>query len=702
MKTALTIAGSDSSGGAGIQADMKTMMANGVYAMSAVTALTAQNTTGVAAIMEAEPEFLAKQIDCVFEDIRPDAVKIGMVSSAELTRVIGERLRAWKAENIVVDPVMVATSGARLISPEAVEALKEELFPIATVLTPNIPEAEVLWGQNIETEEEMRKAAEAIGKRWECAVLVKGGHSVATASDLLYWKGNWKWFRGKRIDNPNTHGTGCTLSSALAANLAKGFSLETSVERAKAYISGALLAMLNLGKGSGPMDHGFAIRGEFTREADEKGRPALTKVEKRMAAGEELLWLNPLLGIPPKEAAPVTGEDIRDAEKRLERFAPFIRVRFPETEKTGGIIESPLVAIPHMQEVLQRQTGEVLLGRLFLKEDSHLAIAGSVKARGGIYEVLKHAENLAVAQGILKEGGDYKKLASPECRDFFRHYTVQAGSTGNLGISIGISAAALGFQTIIHMSADAKQWKKDLLRAYGVTVKEYDSDYSGAVKNGRRLSDADPSSYFVDDENSRDLFLGYAVAARRLAAQLEGLQIQVDREHPLFVYLPCGVGGAPGGITFGLKQQFGDNVHCFFVEPVQAPCMLLGMETGRHHNICVQDIGLSGKTLADGLAVGRPSGFVGRIMEPLVSGIFTVQDEVLPDYMKKLYQSEGLFIEPSACAAFEGVTGLFRHPQGRQYIKDHGLEERMGQAVHIAWATGGSLVPEEERKAYLA
>ncbi|MBT9848203.1 bifunctional hydroxymethylpyrimidine kinase/phosphomethylpyrimidine kinase [Blautia sp. MCC289] len=269
MRTALTIAGSDSSGGAGIQADIKTMMANGVYAMSAITALTAQNTTGVTAIMEATEEFLGEELDNIFTDIFPDAVKIGMVSSSGLIIKIAEKLKEYDAKNIVVDPVMVATSGARLISEDAVSTLKEYLFPLAQILTPNIPEAEVLSGMTITSEAEMMEAAKVIGDQYGCAVLLKGGHKVNDTNDLLYHEGTCQWFYGKRIDNPNTHGTGCTLSSAIASNLAKGFPMDVSVERAKAYISGALAAMLDLGKGSGPMNHGFAIAGEYAKEVQD-------------------------------------------------------------------------------------------------------------------------------------------------------------------------------------------------------------------------------------------------------------------------------------------------------------------------------------------------------------------------------------------------------------------------------------------------
>ena len=268
MKTALTIAGSDSSGGAGIQADIKTMTANGVYAMSAITALTAQNTVGVYGILEVTPEFLANQLDCIFTDIRPDAVKTGMVSSSALIEVIAQKLTQYKAKNLVIDPVMVATSGAKLISDEAIETLKGKLLGLATLITPNIPEAQVLSGMDIRTAEDMERAAKAIYEAYGCAVLCKGGHQLNDANDLLYSKEGARWYHGRRIANPNTHGTGCTLSSAIASNLAKGYDLETAVRRAKAYISGALAAMLDLGHGSGPMNHAFALDNEWSKEAE--------------------------------------------------------------------------------------------------------------------------------------------------------------------------------------------------------------------------------------------------------------------------------------------------------------------------------------------------------------------------------------------------------------------------------------------------
>jgi D-serine dehydratase len=261
-------------------------------------------------------------------------------------------------------------------------------------------------------------------------------------------------------------------------------------------------------------------------------------------------------------------------------------------------------------------------------------------------------------------------------------------------------SSALGYQAIVHMSSDAKQWKKDYLRAHGVTVVEYSGDYGKAVEEGRAESDHDPMSYFVDDENSVDLFLGYAVSAERLDRQLREAGVDVDEKHPLFVYIPCGVGGAPGGVTFGLKELYGSNVHVFFVEPTQACCMLLGLATGLHNRICVQDVGLTGKTHADGLAVGRPSGFVGGVMESMLSGEMTIEDAKLYEYLRDLWNSEGIFIEPSACAAFHGVfaTGS---KEMQEYIDQHQLRSKMGNVTHIAWATGGQLVPEEMRREFL-
>ena len=415
-------------------------------------------------------------------------------------------------------------------------------------------------------------------------------------------------------------------------------------------------------------------------------------------------WANPYK-LPVTRVKPlcdliVPEEKICDAENRLRRFAPLIQAIFPETRPSQGIIESELREIPAMRTELGNSGNSPIPGRLFLKMDSHLPIAGSVKARGGIYEVLKHAEDLAMEAGILRETDNYAKLTG--YRDFFSRYTVQVGSTGNLGLSIGIMSAALGFRVKIHMSADARQWKKDLLRSRGAEVAEYEEDYSCAVAEGRKLSDTDPMSYFVDDEKSIDLFLGYAVAAGRLKAQLTAQNLRIDENHPLLVYIPAGVGGAPGGISYGLRQIFGDHVHCFFAEPVECPSLLLGIASQRFGDVRVQDYGLSGRTEADGLACASPSDFVSRIMTPHLAGIFTVDDNSLYRYLRMLYRTEGIEIEPSACAAFAGPASLLKHPETVRYCSENGLTETvLNNAVQIVWATGGSMVPPEVRRQYL-
>ena len=425
---------------------------------------------------------------------------------------------------------------------------------------------------------------------------------------------------------------------------------------------------------------------------------AKVPIVENIREAKETVWENPKVRpfAEAKETLPLTASDLDDAEERLARFAPFIVKKFPETAPLHGIIESPLVEIDRMKSVLNQNYDAGIVGRLLLKQDSHLAVSGSVKARGGIYEVLKHTEDLALEHGLLHD--DYTVFDSDASRAFFGKYAIHVGSTGNLGLRIGIMGAAIGYRTTVHMSVDAREWKKNLLRAKGVTVKEYTSDYSAAVREGRKLAAEDPFSYFVDDENSSTLFLGYAVAARRLKKQLAEKNVAVDASHPLIVYLPCGVGGAPGGITFGLKQEFGDNVICVFVEPVQAPCMLLGLATGLHDAICVRDVGLTGRTEADGLAVGRPSKFVGKTIETLVSGVVTVEDEKLYAYLRALLDSERIFIEPSACAAFHGAVKMHKM---RRVLAQNGLDgERLRSACHLVWATGGSMVPEDEREAY--
>ena len=427
-------------------------------------------------------------------------------------------------------------------------------------------------------------------------------------------------------------------------------------------------------------------------------------VFRDIAEKRETLWLNdkylPYDMVDALCQLIVSDSDIEDAEKRLHRFAPYIMKCFPETANSRGIIESPLKDIKTMQRRMEKEFDISIPGRLFLKMDSHLPIAGSVKARGGIYEVLKHAEDLAVEAGILSYSDNYERLSEKNYKDFFSRYTVQVGSTGNLGLSIGIMSAALGFRVKVHMSADAKQWKKDLLRSKGVEVIEYNDDYSKAVAEGRRLSDEDPMSYFVDDEYSVDLFLGYAVAAGRLAEQFEEQGLTVDEEHPLIVYVPAGVGGAPGGVCYGLKRRFGDNVHVFFTEPVMCPSLLVGFASQRYEQANVHDFGISGETHADGLACASPSGFVTRICNNLVAGDFTVADYRLYDYMRMLMETESIRIEPSSCASFVGPVNLMG--KGVAYLEKEGItSEKLARSTQICWATGGRLVPEEVWEQYL-
>lgn len=360
----------------------------------------------------------------------------------------------------------------------------------------------------------------------------------------------------------------------------------------------------------------------------------------------------------------------------------------------------PLVAVPAMQNALASRFDRELPGKLWLKLDSELPISASIRARGGIYEVLKHAEDLALEAGLITVDGDYRRFNNPEFKEFFAQHKVAVGSTGNLGLSIGIVSAQLGFQASVRMSADARQWKKDRLRSHGVTVVEYDSDYSIAVAAGRREAEGDPLAYFVDDENSVSLFLGYAVAGRRLAGQMQALDVRVDADHPLFVYLPCGVGGGPGGVAFGLASEFGDAVHGIFAEPTHSPCMLLGVHTGAHDEGSVQDFGIDNGTAADGLAVGRASGFVGRRLEHIVNGYYTVSDDELFRLISMLHTAETIDIEPSAAP---GLPGMLRVLDAADYRDRLGLDAAtMSRATHIAWATGGSMVPRDEMASYLA
>ncbi|MDN5709663.1 MAG: D-serine ammonia-lyase [Planococcus sp. (in: firmicutes)] len=417
----------------------------------------------------------------------------------------------------------------------------------------------------------------------------------------------------------------------------------------------------------------------------------------------DLLDLKPVVWLNPKrremdqvQGLPVTFDDLEEAEQLWMRFAPYLMKVFPETAETGGIIESELREAEHMQTRLESYYGEQLSGKLYVKCDNELPVAGSVKARGGFFEVLRYAETLALKEGLITREDSYEWFATQEAKTFFGSYPIGVGSTGNLGLSIGILSAELGFKVSVYMSADAKEWKKELLRKKGVRVVEFSGDFSEAVTTGREETLHLPNGYFVDDEKSRELFLGYSVAALRLKKQLEQKKIPVDKEHPLFVYLPCGVGGAPGGIAFGLRHLFGDHVHPVFIEPTHSPAVLLGLMTGLKSGICVQDIGIDNRTEADGLAVGRASSFASASSEQLISGIATVEDEQLFPLLAMLKDSEEIKIEPSAAAGFAGPFMM----AATNYAKDHSLD--LKKATHIVWLTGGALVPEQEMDGFYA
>ncbi|WNL39257.1 D-serine ammonia-lyase [Halomonas sp. PAMB 3232] len=400
-----------------------------------------------------------------------------------------------------------------------------------------------------------------------------------------------------------------------------------------------------------------------------------------------------------RDTLPLRAADIDEAAARLERFAPYFAQVFPETAAAGGIIESPLHRADTLSFAAAQRWRVSAPASLWIKCDSHLPISGSIKARGGFHEVLLHAETLALEHGLVALADDYACFATAAFKTLFAHHSIVVGSTGNLGLSIGILSAQLGFKVTVHMSADARHWKKALLREKGVDVVEHPSDYSVAVAQGREEALATPRCHFVDDEDSTALFLGYAVAARRLARQLDAEGIRVDAEHPLIVYLPCGVGGGPGGVAFGLKHAFGDAVHCVFAEPTSSPCMLLGMATELHNAISVQDIGLDNLTCADGLAVGRPSAFVGTLMEPMLDALYTVSDEELYALVAMTQKHEKLALEPSAVAGLPGFAHLAR--ADRATLDTLGLAGHLAKATHLVWATGGSMVPEEQMREYL-
>ena len=417
------------------------------------------------------------------------------------------------------------------------------------------------------------------------------------------------------------------------------------------------------------------------------------EVIRSLAEGTPTTWIR------PAEAALPELEDLMDsAAARFDRFAPWFAKAFPDT--ADDAIESPLVAAPTVRQRLDGLFGARLTGRLWLKRDDELPVSGSIKARGGFHEVLEFAEAVAAENGL--EAEDPAVYSSAQFREIAAAHRIVVGSTGNLGLSIGILGAALGFAVTVHMSADAREWKKTMLTDHGVDVIEHTGDFVAAVEAGRASAKGAERTHFVDDEDSLSLFAGYSVAALRLKRQFEAAGVKVDAQNQLAVYLPCGIGGGPGGVAFGLRRVFGDNVHCVFVEPSQAPAMFLGVRSGRHSGIAVQDIGLTGRTAADGLAVARPSRFIGPRIGPLISGFASVPDEVIRAGVGVLHETEAITVEPSATA---GLTIPWRlgaqDPETDQSVEAANPKRASvpwsNVATHLVWLTGGAMVPTEER-----
>lgn len=426
------------------------------------------------------------------------------------------------------------------------------------------------------------------------------------------------------------------------------------------------------------------------------------RIIESLQSAQPTLWAG--RSVKERSTHGISAQQVQQAVQRFERFAPLLMKLFPELTASAGRIESPLLQVRQMQQALKLPPEA---GQLWLKADHSLPVAGSVKARGGVHEVLEYAENIALQHGLLTDG-DYLQLASEAARAVFAQYQVAVGSTGNLGLSIGVMASALGFKAAVHMSADAKEWKKQRLRARGVQVVEHLGDYAQAVAAGRALAEQDPHCHFVDDEHSLSLLLGYAAAAPHLVAQIATAQRVVDEKHPLFVYIPCGVGGAPGGVALGLQQAFGEHVHCFFAEPVQSPCFIVEMLAGAaalpqlEAHPSVYALGLNNQTEADGLAVPRASELAAEVVRGFLGGVFTVTDETLFRHLHLLHESEGLNIEPSAAAGFSGPRALLESAAGQDYLKRQNLLAHLPNATHIVWTTGGLFVPDEEYAKFLA
>ena len=419
---------------------------------------------------------------------------------------------------------------------------------------------------------------------------------------------------------------------------------------------------------------------------------------QQVEAREPVLWINDARSRTQSTVRTnmLCREEVELASKFLERCRPLIVALFPEAAKTNGLIESSLRDVTGN---LFCYDDLVVPGRVLMKCDHALPVVGSIKARGGFYEVLRHAYDLAISNKLIPEDADPLELASPTVREAFRSHEIVVGSTGNLGLSIGTISVALGFQAVIHMSRDAKDWKRRRLRHVGATVVEHVGDYGAAVSAGRSMAREVPDRYFIDDECSVKLILGYSTAAQRLQEQLNEAGVEVSSENPLFVYIPCGVGGAPGGITLGCHYEFGDNVHCFFAEPVAAPCMLLRLASCE--KMPVSKIGLDGRTVADGLAVGQASELAATLIEPLVAGVFTVTDEVLFEWLYLVERRTSERLEPSAAAGIVGPQMLLRSEMGRKYLAEHKLEGKLDQITHVIWTTGGSMMPDIEFQGFL-
>lgn len=413
------------------------------------------------------------------------------------------------------------------------------------------------------------------------------------------------------------------------------------------------------------------------------------KPRSGLASAQEV-WINPNRLTSEKALSALHFDGVHDASERFRRFQPTLQRLFPELTKTGGVVESPLIDASGLADALDIDR---MFGKVLVKGDHLLPIAGSIKARGGFHAVLAFAEEVARKEGLLAPE-DYRFLASSRAKETFSKYTLAVGSTGNLGLSVGTIGAALGFRTLVHMSSEAKGWKKQRLTGLGVEVVEHTGDYEQALAAGRALCADDPCAFFIDDEDSLPLLYGYSTAIARLKNQMEEKGLVIDEEHPLFVYVPCGVGGAPSGIALGLNLAFGSAVHCFYAEPVEAPCVLVAMKSGKEDFPSVYDAGLTGRTEADGLAVPRASRWAVDVSKPLISGIFTVSDEVMFRHMSLAYQILQTKLEPSACAGFSGPASIPHRQEFEEYLSQHRLHGKMEDATHIVWATGGSLIPD--------